>query len=604
LEKHFRRAALTFAVLVAAVAALALTAGASNQATATRHVGIERAAPLDSSTSLTSNTTSTATTTSLGPHVGSGTFLGVSPAVSELPVLQVPAISSLNLRDSENLGATSGTSSTAQDPVVQHGKGKGVGNLTAPRANFDGICLPYGQKCAQPSSCGCLPPDPNGAAGLTQYVQMVNSDFAVFSKSTGQAVRPATPINELWAGTNTECATHNDGDPVVVYDQYANRWVLTEFVAFTSSGESYAECVAVSTTSDATGSYYLYEFDWGQNIFLDYPKLGVWPDGYYMSANEFPSDQETSSGAAAIVLERSAMLNGQPARYVWFDESAANPPGGQYIGQLPGTADGSKPPPAGAPDIFAEVDDPTGIPPTSTSDPGFDLRIWRFHVDWSNPQNSTFGQNGQPDFTVPVAPFVRPQCVYGYGDCAVQKDGAQGLDALGDRLMNRLAYRNFGDHQSVVIDQTVKAGAVLGTRWYEVRNPLTAPTIYQQSTYAPDDPVTDPLSRWMGSIAMDKLGDIALAYSTSGPNEFPGLAYTGRAASDPLGQMTQTEQRIFTGSGPQTEVEGRWGDYSDLSVDPTDNCTFWYTNEYLGSDLLVIGTWDTRIGSFKFSGCK
>jgi hypothetical protein len=250
------------------------------------------------------------------------------------------------------------------------------------------------------------------------------------------------------------------------------------------------------------------------------------------------------------------------------------------------------------------VDDPTGIPPTSTSDLGFDLRIWRFHVDWSNPQASTFGQDGQPDFTLPVAQFVRPQCVYGYGDCALQKGGPQGLDALGDRLMYRLAYRNFGDHSAVVFDQTVKAGSVLGIRWYEIRNPLSDPTIYQQSTYAPTDAVTDPLSRWMGSVAMDKKGDIALGYSTSGANEFPALAYTGRTASDPLGQMTQAEQRLFDGSGPQTEPEGRWGDYSDLTVDPTDQCTFWYTNEYLTSDLAVIGSWATRIGSFKFSGCK
>jgi hypothetical protein len=323
-----------------------------------------------------------------------------------------------------------------------------------------------------------------------------------------------------------------------------------------------------------------------------------------MSANEFPTGQETSSGAAAIVLERSAMLKGATARYVWFDESAANPnPVNQYIGQLPGTLDGTKLPPAGSPDIFAEVDDPTGIPPTSTDDLGFDLRIWRFHVDWSKPAASTFGSNGQPNFTLPVAQFVRPQCTYGLGDCAMQEGGPEGLDALGDRLMYRLAYRNFGDHQAVVLNQTVKAGSVLGIRWYEIRNPLTAPTIYQQSTYAPTDPVADPLSRWMGSIAMDKKGDIALGYSTSGVNAFPALAYTGRAPTDALGQMTQAEQTLYAGSGPQTEPEGRWGDYSDITVDPADQCTFWYTNEYLTSDLAVIGSWATRIGSFKFSGC-
>ena len=255
-------------------------------------------------------------------------------------------------------------------------------------------------------------------------------------------------------------------------------------------------------------------------------------------------------------------------------------------------------------DVFAEVDDPSSIPPTGTSDPGFDLRLWRFHADWTNPANSTFGQSGQPSFTVPVAPFVRPQCVYGYGDCVLQKGGPQGLDVLGDRLMFRLAYRNFGDHQSLVLNHTVKADTVEGIRWYEVRNPLNAPVIAQQGTYAPTDAPTDPLSRWMGSIAMDKLGDVALGYSASGPNDYPSIRYTGRAAGDPAGQMTQAEQVLYTGQGPQTEVEGRWGDYSALTLDPTNDCTFWYTQEYLTSDIVVIGSWATRVGSFRFPGCK
>jgi hypothetical protein len=599
------RLALVIAVLGAAATMLVLgtVRSAREVGSAAPAAGVERDAPQGNDRDrAVGRTASTVATGTFGPKVGTGTFVGVSQAVASLPLRQVPVVTSVDPRDHENLAAASGSSSNAKDPVVQHGKG--TGSLTQPLENFDGICLPGGQPCTDPSSCGCLPPDTNGAAGATQYVQIVNSDFAVYSKATGVAVRHATPIDELWSGTNSECAAHNDGDPVVVYDQFADRWLLSQFVANPNSGESYGECVAVSTSGDATGTYNLYEFDWGPNIFLDYPKIGVWPDGYYLSANEFPSGQETSSGAAAIVLERSAMLAGQPARYVWFDESAANPVGGQYIGQLPGTADGSKAPPAGEPDVFAEVDDPTGIPPTGTADPGFDLRIWRFHVDWSNPSSSTFGNDGQPSFTIPVAPFVRPQCTYGYGDCPLQKGGPQGLDALGDRLMFRLAYRNFGDHESLVLNHSVKVGTVLGIRWYEIRNPVNGPTIYQQGTYAPDDPVADPLSRWMGSIAMDKKGDIALGYSASGVNDYPSLRYTGRAPTDPLGQMTQAEESIFTGTGPQTEVEGRWGDYSELSVDPTDQCTFWYTNEYLETDLAVVGTWATRVGSFKFTGCK
>ena len=591
------RVAFVLAVLGAVGALLALSAPSGREA---EHVGVVRATPSGEQSRERAASTH-ATTATFGPNVGSGTFLGVSTAVAALPVTVPPVLSQVNARDNENLRAASGSSSNAKDPVVQ--KKRGSGPLSAPIANFDGICLPFGPPCGEASSCGCLPPDTNGEVGATQYVQMVNSDFAVYSKA-GQVLRGATPIDALWSGTTSECAAHNDGDPIVVYDQFAGRWVLSQFIAQPASGESYAECIAVSTTGDATGTYYLYEFDWGADMFLDYPKLGVWRDGYYMSANEFPAGQETSAGAAAIVFERSAMLQGLPARSVWFDESAANPTGGQYIGQLPGDADGSRLPPAGEPDVFAEVDDPSGIPPTGTSDAGFDLRLWRFHVDWTNPANSTFGNHGAPSFTIPVAPFVRAQCVYGYGDCALQKGGPQGLDVLGDRLMFRLAYRNYGSYDSLVLNHTVKAGTLDGIRWYEVRNPVNDPVIRQQGTYAPDDSATDPLYRWLGSVAQDKSGDIALGFSASGVNDFPSLRYTGRAAGDPLGQMTQAEQTLFTGTGPQTEPEGRWGDYSDLTVDPTDDCTFYFTSEYLADDTVVIGTWRTRVGSFRFPGCK
>ena len=604
MRKQTAGAVAALLVLGAVAAAFAFTTGGGRETAAPAGIAREAAeteAGHDVSAARKAHALATFANATLGPHVGTGSYLGVSTAVADLPLPQVPVVTAINTRDHENLVAAKGSTSTAKDPVVQHKKGSGP--LSAPLTNFAGICLPGGQPCADPSSCGCLPPDTNGAVGSTQFVQTVNSDFAVYSK-TGQVLRHATPIDALWSGTSSECAVHNDGDPVVLYDQWANRWVITQFVAQPAAGESYAECIAVSTTSDATGTYNLYEFDWGPDMFLDYPHFGVWPDGYYMSANEFPAGQETSAGAAAIVFERSKMLTGAPARYVWFDESAANPVGGQYIGQLPTAADGSRQPAAGTPNVFAEIDDPTGIPPTGTSDAGFDLRLWNFHVDWTNPSASTFGKAGQPSATIPIAPFVRPQCVYGYGDCALQKGGAQGLDALGDRLMFRLGYRNFGDHESIVLNHTVKADTRLGVRWYEVRDPSGSPTIYQQGTYAPDDALTNPLSRWLGSIALDKKGDVALGFSASGVNDYPALHYTGRAAGDPLGSMTQAEQSIFTGTGPQTEVEGRWGDYSALTVDPVDQCTFWYTNEYLETDLAVVGTWATRIGSFKFPGCK
>src|SRR5918912_2465448 len=238
-------------------------------------------------------------TTSTGPNVGTGVFQGVSPAVSSLPVLPVKPITQLSTRDFENLRPSTKPVSGG-DPVVQ--KKKGTGEISGPLQSFDGICLPFGPPCSEPSSCGGLPPDTNGDVGPTQYVQMVNTDFAVYSK-TGQGLRTATPINQLWSGVGGECATHNDGDPVVQYDQLANRWLLSQFIAQPAAGEQYGECFAVSTSGDATGSYYLYTFLFRQgspNTFHDYPHLGVWPDGYYMSTNEFEDGQETSKGAGAF----------------------------------------------------------------------------------------------------------------------------------------------------------------------------------------------------------------------------------------------------------------------------------------------------------------
>lgn len=591
---------VTAALVVGAVTALAAfgAAGSPSKAAA-RQGGIARSA----SSAIRSGARSASTQAqSTNPIVGTGHFDGSSPLVSGLPVLPVSPATQIRSRDNENLHPQAQPTG-AKDPVVQ--KQKGSGPISAPIASFDGICLPGTAPCAQASSCSCLPPDTNGEVGATQYVQMVNSDFAVYSKA-GKVLRPATPIDQLWKGTNSECATHNDGDPVVVYDQLAKRWLLTQFIASPATGESYGECVAVSKTSDATGAYYLYTFLLSPSVFLDYPKFGVWPDGYYMSANEFPDGSETSSGAAAIVFERSQMIKGGPARYVWFDESASNPPGSQYIGQLPGDLDGTTAPPAGQPNLFAEVDDPSTIPvDESGAAGGFTMRLWKYHVDWTNPSSSTFGNAGQPSYQLPVAAFVRPQCTYGYGpNCPPQKGGPQGLDTLGDRLMFRLAYRQFSGYGSLLLNHTVTTDDRDGIRWYEVRVPTTGtPSINQQGTYSPADSVTNPLWRWMGSIAEDKKGDIALGFSASGPNDYPSIRYTGRLAGDPLGLLTQGENVAFTGTGPQTEAEGRWGDYSDMTVDPADDCTFFYTQEYLATDTVVLGTWRTRVVSFRFPGC-
>ena len=287
--------------VVLAGAVLALTGGAgSGTAARGAHVGLVRAANTAAGGSAVR---SLDTRLSYGPNVIDGTFYGESPPVNSLPVLPVVP-GPLHAIPNESLQP--GGNSDAHDPVVQHHKG--TGPLSAPIQNFDGICLPFGPPCAQPSSCNCLPPDTEGEVGGSQYVQAVNTDFAVYSK-TGAVLRTSTPINELWANTNGECKIHNDGDPVVVYDQLARRWLISEFIATPTGNagdDQYGECIAVSTTSDATGSYYLYEFDFGSNVFFDYPKIGVWPDGYYM--------MPTSSRSPPSCLRASACSRSSGAR--------------------------------------------------------------------------------------------------------------------------------------------------------------------------------------------------------------------------------------------------------------------------------------------------
>ncbi|MEY2537281.1 MAG: large repetitive protein [Verrucomicrobiota bacterium] len=448
----------------------------------------------------------------------------------------------------------------------------------------------------QADGCGgCIPPDPNGAVGPNHYVEMVNSSYAVYDK-TGTKLAGPIHINDLFAPlTGSRCAADNDGDPIVVYDHLADRWVLTEFAVNAGNGP-YAQCIAVSTTSDPTGSFYVYDFD--QPAFNDYPKFGVWPDAYYMTSNEFGGTGGTFSGAGVFAFERDQMLVGQMARMVFFDEGLVN---SSFGGMLPSYLDGP-PPPAGSPNYFAEVDSQINTPSLG----GDAMRIWKFHVDWTNTANSTFGMAGQPDFTLPVAMWTPAQCVESQGTCVQQLGSPYQLDVIGDRLMFRLVYRNFGDHESLLVNHSVVADARIGVRWYEVRSPGSSPMIYQQSTFAP----VDSLSRWMGSAAMDRAGNIVVGYSTSSAASFPSIAYAGRLATDPLNDLTQGEAQMFAGLGSENVAfylppVGRWGDYTALTLDPSDGCTFWYVNEYFGSmaETDPGAPWQTRIGSFKFPSC-
>jgi hypothetical protein len=450
------------------------------------------------------------------------------------------------------------------DPVLQNVAGPLVS--TNGVFNFDGV-----SDAAQAAQSGYLvaPPDTNGAVGDTQYVQWVNLAFAVFDKATGAKMYGPAAGDTLWSGFGGPCENDNDGDPIVQYDKAAKRWIMTQFAV--AAGPPYYQCVAVSKTSDATGQYYRYIFPLaGFPDFNDYPKLGVWPDAYYMSFNMFQPPSSFFSGAKACAMERSKMLIGDQTagmQCFQFDTSVDS--------LLPSDLDGTTAPPAGSPDYFMNFG--------SNS-----LNLWAFHVDWTNPSLTIF----TGPVTIPVAAFGE---ACNGGTCIPQYGTSQKLDSLGDRLMYRLAYRNFGDHESLVVNHSVTAGNSVGVRWYEIRNPGTTPTMYQQGTYAPDSNY-----RWMGSIAMDKAGNIALGYSVSSSSMYPAVRYTGRVPADALGTM-EAESSIIEGTGSQTRSLSRWGDYSAISVDPVDDCTFWYTNQYLKSS----GTfnWSTRIVSFRFPSC-
>jgi hypothetical protein len=434
--------------------------------------------------------------------------------------------------------------------------------MPTPIRTFEGVNFGTG-------SCNCAPPDTNGDVGPNHYVQIVNSDFQVFNKTGGSLLGPL-PINSIWSGFGGQCQNTNDGDPVVLYDPLADRWLVSQFVASSPFGE----CIAISQTADPTGAWHRYFFQLTTVDFPDYPKLGVWPDGYYMSEVWF-NGGTTYGGPRPYVFDRARMLQGLSASF----QTTAGPLGNTVGPLLPADLDGSTPPPAGAPNYFL------GTPFT-----GGTLPLYKFHVDWDNPGNSTF--TGPTNLAgaayTALCPFTR--------SCVPQADTTSRLDGIGDRIMFRAAYRNFGDHESLVGNLTVSSGGVGAIRWYELRGLNGTPSLFQQGTYQPDSTY-----RWMGSIAMDRDGNIAVGYSASSDSINPQIRYAGRLATDPLGQLSQGEATLFSGTGSQIGTSSRWGDYSMMAVDPSDDCTFWYTQEYYSTTSQF--NWRTRIGAFKFPSC-
>lgn len=431
---------------------------------------------------------------------------------------------------------------------------------------------------------GSNPPDPNGDVGPDHYVQMINSAIQVWDKQ-GTSLAGPTNINQIWinattAGTGFDaCRNQNAGDPIVLYDQQVDRWMISQFTdptTATGPGNTFPMCIAYSQTGDPTQTWFVYQFNLPASH--DYMKYGIWPDGLYMSTWE-------GGTLGAYVFDRAAMIGGGAATFQAFTGIAG---GGGVDGRgarlVPSDWDGDTPPAAGSPNYFAMSQD-------DAFDGGADrIELFEFDTDWITPANTTFTQVS----TLNTAAFdTNLNCTPNFRSCIPQPGTTTGLDSLSNRLMARLQYRNFGTHESMVINQTVDADGTdrAGVRWYELRRSGGAWSIYQQGTYGP----TDGIDRWMGAAAMDGKGNIAIGYSVSdGTSVFPGLRYTARLASDPLGAMTQGEKTLATGT--TVETSNRWGDYAGLTVDPVDDCTFWFTGERDNSQ--------TTIGSFRLPSCQ
>ncbi len=453
-----------------------------------------------------------------------------------------------------------------RDPLLdlQHGPLTKAGDLTAPGVNVAGQ-----------GYTGVNPPDTVGEVGPSHYIQMINGSggalFTIHDKSTGAVLAGPTALDSLGSGF---CA-NGLGDPIVLYDRLADRWLLSEF---SSSGNRL--CVYVSQgPNPITDGYFNYDFQ--APSFPDYPKYGVWPDAYYVGANE--------SSSSLYALDRTAMLAGQPATFQRMTVSDLGGFGFQMV--IPSDLDGATPPPAGTPNFFMRHRDDESH--NGGPDPSQDfLEIFEFSVDFANAANTTV----TGPLTIGVAEFDSSLCGLTSFNCIEQPGTNTQLDPLREVVMWRLQYRNFGSHETLVgnLAADVNGADQAGIRWFELRRTggAGAFTLFQEGTFAPDGD-----SRWMGSAAMDISGNIAVAYNVSSGTTFPGLRYAGRLASDAAGSLGQGEESLVAGTA--SNGSNRYGDYASLNVDPADDCTFWFTGEYN-----TASQWSTRIGSFRFASCS
>jgi Carboxypeptidase regulatory-like domain len=509
----------------------------------------------------------------------------------------VAAVRTGKLRDMPAIDPSTVTSQYHLEPIPPKAPTQSGGEVaplqttvgtTAPTPtglSFEGVGVGLGG--FSPSS---NPPDVNGRVGATQYVQWNNTSFAVFNKTTGALEYGPAAGNTLFQALGGACASHNDGDPVVSYDILAGRWVLSQFVVGAGDTSYSHQCFAVSATSDATGEYYLYDFLTDPVNFIDYPHTGVWPDGYYMSTHVF-NPAGTFTAGRLYVFERTKMIAGLPARMQSRDLGA------EY-GFLPADLDSLTPPPAGE----AEFVLGPNFTLTNLTD------SFRVAVTWDPAPTMVV----TPGPTI-LAGLGNAPCV---GDantsraCVPEPSPAATtdyVDNIGNHYMHRLAYRNNGTQASPQ-ESLVVSGPSSGSdsnhgavEWFEFRNPTpgsstTTPVVFQSGTYD-----IDTNYRWLPSIAMDKAGNIALGYSKSSTTVKPGIYITGRLATDPINTMG-AELEMQAGIGVQVAPAGnRWGDYSSMTLDPIDQCTFYYTNEYLKTNGAF--NWSTRIASYKFPTC-
>ncbi|HMJ62413.1 MAG TPA: hypothetical protein VK493_11645, partial [Bryobacteraceae bacterium] len=425
--------------------------------------------------------------------VGKVVHFDVSPPLRAIrPIPPGPGTLHEN-EDADIIPRVKAPAKAAVDPVVQSWVGHPmVPAIPPPIISFN----------AQRNNWGVYPPDPNGAVGPQHIVAIANLGFQIFTKTGGSVYGPANN-NTLWSGFGGGCQTRNDGDPVVVYDQLADRWLITQLTA----AEPYLQCVALSQTADPTGSYYRWAIMIGNgNNFGDYPKAAMWPDAYYFSTREF-------IGIGAYALNRAQALAGDPNPTMISFLASPNPAYVVGDGLLPADLDGTTQPPAGSPEFFIGSEDPNG----GYGAPQNALTVWKFVANFADPSMSSFTLTN----TVTSAPFnsIMTLC-NGTRNCIPQPGTTARLDHQGyrQRPLFRAAYRNFGDHEAIVTNQSVSAGngpngEVSGIRWWELRSPNNSPVIFQQGTYAPG--ITDGIHRWFGSIAMNGAGDIALGFSAS-----------------------------------------------------------------------------------------